>query len=103
MLFQGGVAANVGMVDAFERALGLHVQVPEYHDVMGAYGAALLARAQQAKSDRPSAFAGFDSLRRAFATRAERCGDCANRCELVVFHSDGEVLARWGGRCGKYS
>lgn len=102
VLFQGGVAANVGMVDAFQRALGLPIEVPVYHDVMGAYGAALLARAQHRKGGAPSSFCGFGSMDRTFATRAERCGDCANRCELVVFLGDGEVLARWGGRCGKH-
>ncbi len=44
VMFQGGVAANVGVRDAFERALGLELIVPEHHQAMGAIGAALLAR-----------------------------------------------------------
>jgi activator of 2-hydroxyglutaryl-CoA dehydratase len=44
VMFQGGVAANVGVKDAFERALGLALIVPEHHQAMGAIGAALLAR-----------------------------------------------------------
>ncbi len=102
VLFQGGVAANVGMVDAFERALGMPVQVPEHHDVMGAWGAALLARDAAARRGAPSAFAGLDALNRSFSTRSERCGDCPNRCEVVAFLAGDVVLAHWGGRCGKH-
>ncbi|OIP35363.1 MAG: hypothetical protein AUK47_16795 [Deltaproteobacteria bacterium CG2_30_63_29] len=47
LLFQGGVAANAGMVRAFRELLGLDEEtliVPEHHKVMGALGSALLAR-----------------------------------------------------------
>lgn len=44
VVFQGGVAANKGIVAAFERAMGKKIVIPEYYDVMGAYGAALLAK-----------------------------------------------------------
>ena len=38
IVFQGGVAANVGIVASFEKALEKKIIIPEYHDVMGAYG-----------------------------------------------------------------
>lgn len=47
VLFQGGVAANAGVVRAFRELLGAAgtgLIVPEHHKVMGAYGAALAAR-----------------------------------------------------------
>ena len=44
VVFQGGVAANVGIKAAFEKELGCKVHVPEYYDVMGAIGAGILAR-----------------------------------------------------------
>ena len=44
IVFQGGVAANQGLKRAFEEALETEVIIPnEYHHVMGAVGAALLA------------------------------------------------------------
>ena len=46
-LFQGGVAANAGVVRAFEDLLeldGTRLVVPEHFTVMGAIGAALIAR-----------------------------------------------------------
>lgn len=47
LLFQGGVAANAGVVRAFREILGLSADdliVPARHKVMGALGAALIAR-----------------------------------------------------------
>ena len=59
--FQGGVAANEGIRRAFEETLGAPVIVPEYHKVMGAFGAAILAKekVEQARCD--SAFRGFST------------------------------------------
>ena len=42
--FSGGVAANTGIRKALESALGMEVEVPDHYDVMGAVGAAVLAR-----------------------------------------------------------
>lgn len=103
VVFQGGVAANLGMVDAFSRALGMEVNVPPHYDVMGAWGAALLAKAEAAKRNAPSRFVGFEALECEYNTETKQCSGCANLCELVVFSSDVKELARWGGRCGKWS
>ncbi|UCD64139.1 MAG: CoA activase [Candidatus Zixiibacteriota bacterium] len=46
IVFEGGVAANPGMVRAFAEILGLtdgQLQVPEHYNVIGALGAAVLA------------------------------------------------------------
>jgi predicted CoA-substrate-specific enzyme activase len=47
--FQGGVAANPGVVNAFEKLLGLgpgSLIIPEHFLVMGAFGSALMARSR---------------------------------------------------------
>jgi predicted CoA-substrate-specific enzyme activase len=103
VLFQGGVAANTGMVDAFRRALQLEIAVPKNFDVMGAWGAALLASAEQKRTGAQSRFTGFNALTREFSSDTERCSGCSNQCEIVVFRSDDDILARWGGRCGKWN
>jgi sugar (pentulose or hexulose) kinase len=103
ILFQGGVAANAGMADAFGRALGMEIAVPRNFDVMGAWGAALLAASEQCKTGSPSRFAGFDALEREFSSDTERCSGCTNLCEVVVFRSEEKILAKWGGRCGKWA
>jgi len=104
VVFQGGVAANKGIVQAFERALGMKIIIPPDYDVMGAYGAALYARNMR-MSDRnfKSRFFGFDAINRVYRTKSIECNGCANSCEIVELLSDGMIQARWGDRCGKWS
>ncbi|MCX7732536.1 MAG: acyl-CoA dehydratase activase [candidate division WOR-3 bacterium] len=101
ILFQGGVAANVGVRAAFERALGQEITVPEYFLVMGAIGAAILAA--EATRGQASRFAGFEVARTEFATRVFECDGCPNRCEVVETLRGAEVIDRYGDRCGKWS
>jgi hypothetical protein len=100
--FQGGVAANVGMVRAFEQELGLPVVVPPNCDVMGAIGAAMLAQEVAAQNGGVTRFKGFRSSRFAYTTSAFECRGCSNRCEIVRVRVNGETVARWGSRCGKW-
>ncbi len=101
VIFQGGVAANIGIKYAFQRALGCEVLVPPYHNVMGAIGAALLA-AEQMRDGRKTRFRGFEVAEMNFESSSFECRGCSNRCEIVEIKSDGKLLARWGDRCGKW-
>ncbi|MDD4169539.1 MAG: acyl-CoA dehydratase activase [Desulfotomaculaceae bacterium] len=101
VVFQGGVAANVGMIKAFEKELGLPVQVPAYFDVMGAVGVALLAREAVVKNGM-SYFKGLSVAESKFKTGSFECSGCPNMCEVVEVAEDDMVLARWGDRCGKW-
>jgi activator of 2-hydroxyglutaryl-CoA dehydratase len=100
--FQGGVAANAGMVRAFERELGMPVHVPPNYDVMGAIGAAMLARETSTRNGGQTRFKGFESSRLTYATLAFECKGCSNHCEIVGIKTDSETVARWGSRCGKW-
>lgn len=102
VLFQGGVAANVGMVAAFEKELDMPVIIPPHHDVMGAVGAALLAR-QAVRRGAPSRFAGFGRASLSCETASMLCTGCANRCEVTEVRRGGALTARFGDRCGKWS
>jgi predicted CoA-substrate-specific enzyme activase len=99
VLFQGGVAANVGMVQAFEKELGLPLVIPEHFDCMGAIGAALLARGHEG----PTAFRGFDLSARRVELGSFHCDGCTNLCEIVEVRLDGTVAGRWGGRCPRWT
>lgn len=101
-VFQGGVAANRGMVKAFEDALGAPVKVPTHHALMGAYGAALLAQEEHAARDGPTRFRGFGLADLDYRTRSFGCEGCTNRCEIVEILLDGTLVARWGGRCERW-
>lgn len=100
IVFQGGVAANQGIKAEFEKALNKKIIIPENFDVMGAIGAALLAHEAQPEK---SQFKGFAIKNTDFKTTAFQCTDCANKCEVVEFRENDQVIARWGDRCNKWS
>jgi len=100
IVFQGGVAANKGIKAEFEKALNKKITIPDNFDVMGAIGAALLAKEAEPA---PTKFKGFASKDTDFKTTAFQCMDCANKCEVVEFRESGKVIARWGDRCNKWS
>ncbi|HZD60111.1 MAG TPA: acyl-CoA dehydratase activase [Anaerolineae bacterium] len=100
IVFQGGVAANAGMKRAFEEALQREIVIPEHHHVMGAIGAALLARGTV--RDGKTRFNGFSVSSINYQTRSFHCKGCENNCEIVKIQVEGKTLACWGGRCGKW-
>jgi activator of 2-hydroxyglutaryl-CoA dehydratase len=102
ILFQGGVAANKGIVASFEKELSQKIIVPENYDVMGALGSAILAR-DSVKNKKNTNFYGFSIINKNYSVKKFICSGCSNSCEVLEFISDGEPVARWGDRCGKWS
>jgi len=105
ILFQGGVAANVGMRAAFERVLGKRLIVPPHFEVMGAIGSALLAKEAVACSGRTQ-FRGFEVGEIDYQLNSFECEGCSNSCEIMevkmLVAPGQERLVRWGDRCGKW-
>ncbi|MFZ5641797.1 MAG: acyl-CoA dehydratase activase [Bacillota bacterium] len=102
VVFQGGVAANVGIKHAFEKELETEVYVPEHFDVMGAVGAALLAREAVSETGRTN-FKGFAVADEQFKAASFECGDCPNLCEVIEIAAKDRIIARWSDKCGKWS
>jgi len=102
-VFQGGVAANKGIRAAFEKEMQHEIIIPENFDVMGALGAALLAKDMLYNTDKPSKFRGFDMLNMDFSPTSFECSDCPNHCEVIKVELDGKLVAAWGDRCGKWA
>jgi len=100
IVFQGGVAANVGIVRAFEKELKTKIRIPDCYDVMGAIGAALIAKRTVKNKTK---FKGFDLINHNYLTKSFECPKCPNKCEVVEFFKGDEAVARWGDRCGRYS
>lgn len=103
VLFQGGVAANLGMRKALEEELNCPVVVPPAFDVMGALGAALIAKEQVEYSNQLTRFRGFGVSERSFQVDTFICSHCANHCEIVNISIEQELVARWGARCGRWN
>ncbi|HIC91407.1 MAG TPA: CoA activase [Syntrophaceae bacterium] len=100
ILFQGGVASNLGVVAAFEEILGKKVKVPHHHDVTGAIGVALLAMRE--RNWNKSRFKGFCLSKVGYNIKTFECKSCPNRCEIKRVSMEGEKSLFYGGRCEKY-
>ncbi len=96
-VFQGGVAFNQGIVRALHEELNMDIIVPHDHEVMGAIGAALLAR-EVAPGSR-GRFKGFDIADKEYGTSSLECHACPSACEIVRVADGEKVIAAWGGRC----
>ena len=94
VVFQGGVIKNIGVVAAFEKELGCKVNVDENGHLMGAIGAAILAR--NGKQRREFDFNIKDAV---FTTREVICGKCSNHCEIICVYRDNTLIDSWGNRC----
>ncbi len=101
VVFQGGVAANVGIRAAFEEALECEIIIPKHYAVMGAIGAAVLAKEEMKKGGTTN-FSGFELSSFDYQASSFECKGCANMCEIIQIEKDGKVIARWGGRCSKW-
>ena len=99
IVFQGGVAFNHAIVKALQEELGSEIIVPRHHEIMGAIGAALLIHEEMAINQNRSQFKGFDQSEVKYHTSLFECKACPNQCEIAQLSLDGQVLARWGGRC----
>ena len=99
VVFQGGVAFNQGIIKALQEELNTKVIVPPHHEVMGAIGAALLVHEEMTSSNNGSKFKGFGISEIEYHSSSFECKACPNLCEIAQLSIDGQVLARWGGRC----
>lgn len=103
IFFQGGVAANKGVIAAFEQVTGKPIIVPPHHDVTGAIGMALIARDYQRQHGNPkSKFRGFDLSKLKYEIRTFECQHCSNLCEIREVLIEGAESLHYGGRCPRW-
>ena len=96
--FQGGTAYNRAVAAAFASTLQKEIVVPPHNGVIGAIGAALLAREKMANTKDPSRFRGFDLLKVDFTVHQFTCKFCSNQCSMQECTVDGEKTY-WGDKC----
>jgi predicted CoA-substrate-specific enzyme activase len=94
VVFQGGVSKNAGVVHAFEELLNCPILVDENGHLMGAMGAAILARRNVKRE-----LFDFSVGNMEFVTREANCGRCSNNCEIICVYRDGVLIDSWGNRC----
>ena len=96
VVLQGGVSKNIGVVEAFKKALGCDIIVDENGHLMGALGIAILA----GKGNKKKVF-DFSVEDMVFKTREINCGRCPNNCEIICVYRDDMLIDSWGNRCDK--
>lgn len=101
MIVQGGTFYNDAVLRCFELITGREVVRPELSGLMGAFGAALLAKENyQEDKESLTTLVGADYLNSfTMDTSFKRCKKCTNQCLLTVSgFSNGETFIS-GNRC----
>lgn len=96
IVFQGGVSKNVGVIKAFEDLTHEKIIVDENSHLMGALGAAILAKESNDERDFT-----FDIEDIKFETKGIDCHGCANNCEIICVSKNNKIIDSWGNRCEK--
>jgi len=94
IVFQGGVSKNIGVIKAFEEETGEEVNVDQYAHLMGALGAAILAKNSGLEQD-----FDFNIAEMHFETRGIECEKCANNCEIICIYRNDDLIDAWGNKC----
>jgi predicted CoA-substrate-specific enzyme activase len=84
IVVQGGTFKNDAVLRAFERVTGREAVRPEIAGIMGAFGAALIARERGAGNERSTLLDAAGLERLAFESKMERCKLCGNQCLMTV-------------------
>jgi len=98
--FQGGTAYNRAVAAAFASVLQKPIIVPPHNGVMGAIGAALLAKEKMTQFGSQSRFRGFDLTKVEFSIRHIQCKACTNQCDVQEITVEGEKTY-WGDKCSE--
>lgn len=100
IVVQGGTFYNRAVLRALETITGTNVVCPDISGLMGAFGAALIAR--EHFDGKESSIISLDTLDSfSYQSRTTRCGGCENNCMLTVntFSTNKKYIT--GNRCEK--
>jgi predicted nucleotide-binding protein (sugar kinase/HSP70/actin superfamily) len=98
VFFQGGTAYNDAVAAAFSKVCGKQIIVPPHNAVLGAIGAALVAREKVAATGDQTRFRGFDMGQVDYTLKEFTCKGCGNTCSVQEFNVEGEKTY-WGDKC----
>lgn len=100
IFFQGGTAYNKAVAAAFSIVLNKKIIVPPHNGVIGAVGAALLAREKRREIGYSTRFRGFDLSQVQFKIKNISCKACTNQCDVQEVTVEGEKTY-WGDKCSE--
>ena len=100
IVVQGGTFHNDAVLRAFEKITGVEVINPDISGVMGAFGAALIAK-QNYNGQKSSMLTLDEMINLEYSTRTTRCQGCLNHCMLTINRFDEKRQFISGNRCEK--
>ena len=99
IVVQGGTFYNDAVLRSFEKISGCEAVRPDIAGIMGAFGAALIAR-ERHTSDYKSTMLTIDEINAmTFDTKLTRCQGCTNHCLLTINLFSGNRRYITGNRC----
>lgn len=100
IVVQGGTFYNKAVLRAFEKIAGVEATCPDISGLMGAFGAALIARSHY-RGQTTTMLPLDEILSLRYTSTSRRCGGCSNNCMLTVNKFPGGRTHITGNRCEK--
>ena len=99
IVVQGGTFYNDAVLRSFEIIAGCEAVRPDIAGIMGAFGAALIAR-ERHEADYQTTMLSIDKINElTFTTRMAKCQGCTNHCRLTINQFTGGRQYISGNRC----
>ncbi len=99
IVVQGGTFYNDAVLRSFEKISGCECVRPDIAGIMGAFGAALIARERHEAGYRTSMLPIEEINALTFDTKLARCQGCTNHCLLTINRFSGNRQYITGNRC----
>ncbi len=101
VVVQGGTFYNDAVLRSFERIANCEAIRPDIAGIMGAFGAALVARERYSPEKQTTMLSINDILSMQYTTKLTRCQGCTNHCLLTInrFSNGNQYIT--GNRCEK--
>ncbi len=99
VVVQGGTFYNDAVLRSFETISGCHAVRPDIAGIMGAFGAALIARERYEAGQETSMMSLDEIINLNYSTSMARCKGCTNSCVLTVNRFGGGRQFISGNRC----
>ncbi|MGF7016760.1 putative CoA-substrate-specific enzyme activase [Lachnospiraceae bacterium PF1-21] len=99
IVVQGGTFYNTAVLRSFEKIANCHAVRPDIAGIMGAFGAALIAREryEDGMATTMLPIAEIENLE--YKTTMTKCRKCTNTCRLTINHFSGGRKFITGNRC----
>ena len=99
IVVQGGTFYNNAVLRSFEKIANCEAIRPDIAGIMGAFGAALIARERYVECEGTTMLSIEDIEALEYSTTMTKCKGCTNNCRLTINHFSGGRKFITGNRC----